>query len=447
MRRIVIMGAAGRDFHDFNVAYRDDPQTEVVAFTAAQIPFIADRTYPTQLAGPRYPGGIPVYPETDLGTLVEERHVDTVVFAYSDVSHEYVMHKASEVLAAGANFELLGPDATMLPATVPVISICAVRTGAGKSQTTRRIARILRREGLTPVVVRHPMPYGDLLAERVQRFASLDDLDRADVTIEEREEYEHHIAQGTTVFVGVDYAAILEAAEAECDVLLFDGGNNDLPFYRPTIHIVVADPLRVGHETRYHPGETNVRMADAVVINKTNVARLGDVFDLEASIRELNPTATIIRAASELQVDDEEAISGQRVLVVEDGPTLTHGGMKYGAGVIAAKHYGAAEIVDPRPYAEGTLAEVFDKYDCGPVLPAEGYSEQQRHELQRAIDSTPADLVVIATPIDLRRVVKIEKPCVRVTYRLEELPHQPSLRSIIDPAIRAARAQKANGRA
>jgi predicted GTPase len=439
MKRIVIMGAAGRDFHNFNVVYRDDPQTEVVAFTAAQIPFIADRRYPAELAGPRYPNGIPVYPEEDLTTLIEERHVDSVVFAYSDVSHEYVMHKASQVLAAGANFELLGPDATMIPTTVPVVAICAVRTGAGKSQTTRRIARILRDEGLKPVVVRHPMPYGDLLAERIQRFASMDDLDRADVTIEEREEYEHHIAEGTAVFVGVDYAAILEAAEAECDVLLFDGGNNDLPFYRPTVHVVVADPLRSGDEATYHPGETNVRMADAVIINKSNVAHLADVFDLEASIRGLNRTATIVRAASELDVDDEDAISGKRVLVVEDGPTLTHGGMKYGAGVIAARQYGAAEIVDPRPYAEGTLAEVFDRYDVGPVLPAEGYSAEQRHELQRAIDATPADLVVIATPIDLRRVVKIVKPCVRVTYRLEELADQPSLRSVIEPAIRAAK--------
>ena len=439
MRRIVIMGAAGRDFHNFNVVYRDDPQTEVAAFTAAQIPFIADRRYPTALAGPRYPSGIPVYPEDDLTTLIDERHVDNVVFAYSDVSHEYVMHKASQVLAAGADFELLGPDATMIPTTVPVVAICAVRTGAGKSQTTRRIARIVREEGLKPVVVRHPMPYGDLIAERVQRFASMDDLDRADVTIEEREEYEHHIAEGTPVFVGVDYAAILEAAEAECDVLLFDGGNNDLPFYRPTVHVVVADPLRLGDEATYHPGETNVRMADAVVINKVNVAESADVRALEVSLRRLNSTATIVRAASQLDVDDEDAISGKRVLVVEDGPTLTHGGMKYGAGVVAARRFGAAEIVDPRPYAEGTLAEVFDRYDVGPVLPAEGYSAEQRHELQRAIDATPAELVVIATPIDLRRVVKIVKPCVRVTYRLEELAGQPSLRSVIEPAIQAAK--------
>lgn len=446
MRRIVIMGAAGRDFHNFNVVYRDDPQTEVVAFTAAQIPFIADRRYPAELAGPRYPGGIPVYPEDDLTTLITERQVDSVVFAYSDVSHEYVMHKASQVLAAGADFELLGPDATMIPTTVPVVAICAVRTGAGKSQTTRRIARILRDEGVKPVVVRHPMPYGDLLAERVQRFGSMDDLDRADVTIEEREEYEHHISEGTAVFVGVDYAAILEAAEAECDILLFDGGNNDLPFYRPTVHIVVADPLRSGDEATYHPGETNVRMADAVIINKSNVAHLADVFDLEVSIRGLNRTATIVRAASELGVDDGNAISGKRVLVVEDGPTLTHGGMKYGAGVIAARQYGAAEIVDPRPYAEGTLAEVFDRYDVGPVLPAEGYSAEQRHELQRAIDATPADLVVIATPVDLRRIVKIAKPCVRVTYRLEELAGQSTLRSVIEPAIKAVVQRDGRGR-
>jgi predicted GTPase len=442
MRRIVIMGAAGRDFHNFNVVYRDDPQTEVVAFTAAQIPFIADRRYPAELAGPRYPGGIPVYPEEDLTTLIVERHVDSAVFAYSDVSHEYVMHKASQVLAAGADFELLGPDSTMIPTRIPVVAICAVRTGAGKSQTTRRIARILRDGGLRPVVVRHPMPYGDLIAERVQRFESIDELDRADVTIEEREEYEHHIGEGTPVFVGVDYSAILEEVEAGWDVLLFDGGNNDLPFYRPTVHLVVADPLRVGNEAKYHPGETNVRMADAVLINKVNVAESADVHALEASIRALNPTAPIVRAASRLDVDDPDAISGKRVLVVEDGPTLTHGEMKFGAGVMAAHQYGAAEIVDPRPYAEGTLADVFDRYDVGPVLPAEGYSAEQRHELQRAIDSTPADLVVIATPIDLRRIVKIEKPCVRVMYRLEELAGEPSLSSIIEPASRAAKQRR-----
>ena len=298
MRRIVIMGAAGRDFHNFNVRYRSDPQSEVVAFTAAQIPFIADRTYPSGLAGPRYPGGIPIYPEEDLDTLLSERHVDGVVFAYSDVSHEYVMHKASQVLAAGADFELLGPDSTMIPTTIPVVAICAVRTGAGKSQTTRRIASILREEGLKPVVVRHPMPYGDLLAERVQRFESIDDLDRADVTIEEREEYEHHIAEGTPVFVGVDYGAILEEIEGAWDVLLFDGGNNDLPFYRPTVHIVVADPLRAGDEATYHPGETNVRMADAVLINKVDVAERADLHALEASIRAVNATAPIIRAAN-----------------------------------------------------------------------------------------------------------------------------------------------------
>jgi predicted GTPase len=439
MRRVVIMGAAGRDFHNFNVVLRDDPQTDVVAFTATQIPFIDDRRYPAELAGPRYPGGIPVFPEEDLSLLIAERHVDAVVFAYSDVSHEYVMHKASQVLAAGADFELLGPASTMLPTTIPVVAICAVRTGAGKSQTTRHIASILRGEGLRPVAVRHPMPYGDLVAERVQRFESIEDLDRADVTIEEREEYEHHIGAGIPVFVGVDYGAILEQVEAEWDVLLFDGGNNDLPFYRPTVHLVVADPLRSGDEARYHPGEANVRMADAVLINKVNVAEPADVHTLEASLRALNPTAPIIHAASQVDVDDPDAISGKRVLVVEDGPTLTHGGMKYGAGVTAAREHGAAEIVDPRPFAEGTLAEVFDRYDVGPVLPAEGYSAEQRHELQRAIDTTPADLVVIATPIDLRRIVKIEKPCVRVTYRLEELTGQPSLRSVVDPAIRAAK--------
>jgi predicted GTPase len=439
MRRVVIMGAAGRDFHNFNVVFKNDPQTEVVAFTATQIPFISDRRYPPELAGDRYPAGIPIYPEDELPRLIQERHVDTVVFAYSDVSHEYVMHRASEVLAAGADFELLGSERTMIPTSVPVIAVCAVRTGAGKSQTTRRIARILRDEGLTPVVVRHPMPYGDLVAERVQRFTSLEDLDRADVTIEEREEYEHHLSEGTVVMVGVDYQAILEEAETMCDVLLFDGGNNDLPFYRPTVHLVVADPLRAGHESTYHPGETNIRMADAVLINKVNEAKDADVREVESAIHEMNPKARVLLAASEVHVDDPDAIAGRRVLVVEDGPTLTHGGMKYGAGVVAARRYGAAEIVDPRPFVEGTIAEVFDRYDVGPVLPAEGYSDEQRYELQRAIEATPADLVVIATPIDLRRVVKIEKPCVRVTYALHELPLEPTLRSIVEPVIRAAR--------
>jgi predicted GTPase len=436
---VLIMGAAGRDFHDFNVVFRDDPQTEVVAFTATQIPFIADRRYPPELSGERYPGGIPIYPEEDLTLLIKERHVDTVVFAYSDVSHEYVMHRASEVMAAGADFQLLGPQRTMIPTSVPVIAVCAVRTGAGKSPTTRRIARILRDEGLTPLVVRHPMPYGDLVAERVQLFTTSDDLDRADVTIEEREEYEHHLSEGTAVMVGVDYQAILDEAETRCDVLLFDGGNNDLPFYRPTVHLVVADPLRAGHESTYHPGETNIRMADAVLINKVNEAKDADIRSVEATIRELNPRALILSAASEVHVDDPDAIAGRRVLVVEDGPTLTHGGMKYGAGVVAARRYGAAEIVDPRPYVEGTIAEVFDRYDVGPVLPAEGYSEEQRYELQRAIDATPADVVLIATPIDLRHVVKIEKPCVRVTYSLHELPLEPTLRAVVAPAVRAAR--------
>jgi predicted GTPase len=445
MQRVVIMGAAGRDFHNFNVVYRDDPHAEVVAFTAAQIPFIADRRYPTELAGARYTEGIPIYPEENLARLIEEKRVDAVVFAYSDVSHEYVMHRASEVLAAGADFQLLGPKATMIPTTIPVVAVCAVRTGAGKSQTTRRIAEILRDEGLRPVVVRHPMPYGDLLAERVQRFDSSEELDQTDVTIEEREEYEHHLAEGTPVVVGVDYQAILEEVESMGDVLLFDGGNNDLPFYRPTVHIVIADPLRVGHESVYHPGETNVRMADVVMINKVNVADEAEVRALEANIRSLNPGAAIVRAASVVDVDDPDAIAGRRVLVVEDGPTLTHGGMKYGAGVVAARQYGAAEIVDPRRYAEGTLAEILDRYDVGPVLPAEGYSAEQRYELQRAIDATPADLVVIATPIDLRRIVKIDKPCVRVTYRLEELPSQPSLHSIVDPAICVAKARREEG--
>jgi len=420
-RRVLIMGAAGRDFHDFNVTYRDDPESEVVAFTATQIPFIADRTYPRELAGPRYPEGIPIYPEERLAKLIADLKVDDVVFAYSDVSHEYVMHRASQVLAAGANFVLLGPHATMLRAEVPVVAVCAVRTGSGKSQTTRYIAELLKREGLKVVAVRHPMPYGDLLAERVQRFAELEDLDRAGVTIEEREEYEAHIRAGTVVYAGVDYGAILEQAQRECDVLLWDGGNNDLPFYRPDVHITVADPLRAGDERTYHPGEANLRMAGVVLINKVNTAKPGQVADVEASVRQFNPGATIIKAASVVTLSHPEQVTGKRVLVVEDGPTLTHGGMKFGAGVVAARQAGAAEIVDPRPYVTGTIAEVFDRYDVGPVLPAEGYSPGQLRELERVITATPCDTVVIATPIDLRHVICLTRPAVRVTYELEEI--------------------------
>jgi predicted GTPase len=435
-RRILIMGAAGRDFHDFNVVYRDDPETEVVAFTATQIPFIDDRTYPHELAGPRYPLGIPIHPEEELETLIRDLKVDDVVFAYSDVSHEYVMHEASRVLATGANFELLGPDATMLQAAVPVVAVCAVRTGSGKSQTTRRIAELLHERGVRTVAVRHPMPYGDLVAERVQRFETPQDLDAAAVTVEEREEYEAHIDAGTVVYAGVDYAAILEQAQRECDVLLWDGGNNDLPFFRPDLHVVVADPLRPGHERTFHPGEANIRMADVVIVNKVDSAQPGVVAAVERSVGELNPRAEIVRASSRVLVDDPLAIAGKRVVVVEDGPTLTHGGMKFGAGVVAARRFGAREIVDPRPYVTGSIREVFERYDVGPVLPAEGYSAGQLEELRKAIEDTPCEAVVIGTPIDLRHLVAFSKPAVRVTYELDlEEEATQRLRRALDPVV------------
>jgi predicted GTPase len=433
-RKVLIMGAAGRDFHDFNVVYRGDPGVEVVAFTATQIPFIDERIYPASLAGPGYPEGIPIRPEDELETLIRELGVDDVVFAYSDVSHEQVMHAGSRVLAAGANFVLLGPDATLLDATVPVISVCAVRTGCGKSQTTRYIARMLREQGLRTVAVRHPMPYGDLAAMAVQRFGDLASLDAAGVTVEEREEYESHINAGGVIYAGVDYGAILEQAQAECDVVLWDGGNNDLPFYRPDLHIVVADPLRAGHERTYHPGEANVRMADVVVINKVDQATAEQIATVERSVAELNPAATIVRAESRVSVDEPNLIEGKRVLVVEDGPTLTHGGMKIGAGVVAARANGAAEIVDPRPYVTGTIASVFERYDVGPILPAMGYSPAQLQELQAAIEATPCDTVVLGTPMDLRHVIDIERPAVAVSYELVEAGG-PALRDLVAPVV------------
>ena len=434
-RRVLIMGAAGRDFHNFNVVYRDDPDNVVVAFTATQIPFIDDRTYPASLAGERYPNGIPIHDETDLTRLIRELEVDDVVFAYSDVSHENVMHRGSEAMAAGANFLLLGPRDTMLEATVPVVAVCAVRTGSGKSQTTRAIAATLKEAGERVVAVRHPMPYGNLEAQRVQRYAAIEDLDRYDTTIEEREEFEPHIASGTIIYAGVDYGDILEQAQAECDVLLWDGGNNDLPFYEPTVHVVVADPLRAGHETRYHPGETNLRMADVVVINKVDSATPDQVESLIRTIDAVNPGATIVKANSRVTVDEPDAIEGKRVIVVEDGPTLTHGDMKFGAGVVAARLHGAAEVVDPRPWAVGTIDETFRKYDVGPVLPAMGYSDEQLEEMAKTIDAAEADLVVIGTPIDLRRVIDFRKPAVRVRYELEVLPDSPSLADVLKPVI------------
>ena len=431
MKKVLIMGAAGRDFHNFNVAYRDDPDVEVVAFTATQIPGIDDRRYPPELAGSRYPNGIPIHAEAGLSKLIADLEVDEVVFAYSDVSHEYVMHHASAVLAAGASFGILGPDATMLRSTKPVVAICAVRTGAGKSQTTRSVVRALKEMGRAPVVVRHPMPYGDIVAQRVQRFASYDDLKQANATVEEREEYESHLAAGTVVYAGVDYEEILKAAQSEADVVIWDGGNNDLPFFRPDVHLVVADPHRPGHETTYHPGEANFRRGDVIVINKCDTAEQANIDSVERAARELNPSAVVIRANSPVTVDEPDSVQGKRVLVIEDGPTLSHGEMTYGAGVVAARKHGASEIVDPRPYATGSLAAVYEKYPVGPVLPAMGYSAEQIDELERTIDEAPIDLVIIATPVDLAKVADIRKPTVRVRYELEEAEGSPTVAEVL----------------
>ena len=431
MKKVLIMGAAGRDFHNFNLVYRDDPDVEVVGFTATQIPGIDDRRYPPELAGAQYPNGIPIHPEQELSDLIRRLEVDEVVFAYSDVSHEYVMHRASEALAAGASFALLGPNATMLESTKPVVAICAVRTGSGKSQTTRAVVRALTDQGRTTVVVRHPMPYGNLVAQRVQRFASYEDLLEANATVEEREEYEAHLAAGTVVFAGVDYEEILKAAQSEADVVVWDGGNNDLPFFRPDVHVVVADPHRAGHETTYHPGEANLRMGDVIVINKVDTADPDKVEAVEATAREVNPGAVIIRADSPVTLDDPGALEGKRVLVIEDGPTLSHGEMTYGAGVVAARQHGAAEIIDPRPYVTGSLRQVFERYPVGPVLPAMGYSPAQIDELERTIDEAPVDVVVIATPVDLAKVADIRKPSVRVRYELAEREGYPTLAEVL----------------
>ena len=433
--RVLIMGAAGRDFHNFNVYFRDNPAYEVVAYTATQIPNIEGRTYPPELTGKLYPAGIPIYPESEINSLIRELDVDQVVFAYSDVSHEYVMHKASQVLAAGADFRLMGTKETMLKAKVPVVSVCAVRTGSGKSQTSRRTSDILRQMGKKLVVVRHPMPYGDLVRQACQRFASYEDLDKHDCSIEEREEYEPHLDRGTIVYAGVDYERILHQAEQEAEVILWDGGNNDLPFYVPDLHIVVTDPLRAGHELRYHPGEANLRMADVVVINKIETADPDEVAIVRRNISALNPEATIVDAASPIFVDDPQAIKGSNVLIIEDGPTLTHGEMAYGAGFVAAQRFGAAEIVDPRPYAVGSIAETFRKYpNTGPILPAMGYGARQIQELEETINATPCDLVIVATPIDLRRVVKINRPSQRVRYELQEIG-RPTLQDVLESAF------------
>jgi len=434
MRRnkVIIMGAAGRDFHNFNVYFRDNPDYEVVAFTATQIPDIEGRLYPPELAGSLYPQGIPIYSEAELPELIRRYGIDQVVFAYSDVSHEYVMHRASLALACGADFRLMGADSTMLKSSRPVVSVCAVRTGSGKSQTSRRVSDILRKMGKRLVVVRHPMPYGNLAEQAVQRFATYEDLARHKCTIEEREEYEPHLARGTIVYAGVDYERILREAEKEAEIILWDGGNNDLPFYRPDLHIVVADPHRAGHELRYHPGEANLRLADVVVINKVDTARPEDVEKVRRNVEAINPKAIIIEAASPLFLDEPDSIRGKRVLVVEDGPTLTHGEMAYGAGVVAARRFGAAEIIDPRPYAVGSIKETFAKYPTtGTVLPAMGYSPRQVEELEKTIRATPCDLVIVATPIDLGRLIQVDKPTLRVRYELQEIG-RPNLEDVLN---------------
>lgn len=429
-KRVLIVGAAGRDFHNFNVYYRDNPDFEVVAFTATQIPGIDDRTYPPELAGHLYPDGIPILNEDQLETLVRDRAVDQVVFAYSDVSHGHVMHIGSRAMAAGADYVLLGPRSTALKANVPVVAVCAVRTGSGKSQTTRAVTRILKKAGKRVAVVRHPMPYGHLVDQIAQRFETFEDLTAADCTIEEREEYEPHIAQGSIVYAGVDYGKILERAESDVDVVVWDGGNNDLPFYEPDVHITVADPLRVGHETRYHPGETNLRMADVVVINKIDSAAPEDVATLKKTIATENPGAVVIDAHSPVTVEEGADLAGKRVLVVEDGPSLTHGEMGFGAGVVAAREAGAT-LVDPRPWATGSIEGVFAKYPhMGALLPAMGYSAEQRKDLEDTINSSDADVVLIATPIDLRKICNLTKPAVRASYELEEVS-SPTLTDVL----------------
>jgi len=416
------MGAAGRDFHNFNVFYRDNKDYTVVAFTATQIPNIEGRKYPAALAGSLYPEGIPIFPESELVSLIKDLKVDQVVFAYSDVPHEVVMHKASIVLAAGADFRLMGTGTTQIKSTKPVISVCAVRTGSGKSQTTRRVSLILRAMGYKVAAIRHPMPYGDLVKQKVQRFATYADLDKHECTIEEREEYEPHIDNGVIVYAGVDYEAILRQAEQEVDIVLWDGGNNDFPFYVSDLNIVVADPHRAGHEKAYHPGETNVRMADVFVINKVDTADPAKVIEVRNTLHELNPKAVVIEGASPLFVDDPEAIRGKRVLVIEDGPTLTHGEMAYGAGWVAAKRFGAGEIVDPRPFAVGSIHATYVKYpNTGVILPAMGYGDDMVKDLEKTINKADVDLVISATPIDLNRIIKVNKPMQRVRYELQEI--------------------------
>jgi predicted GTPase len=429
--KVLIMGAAGRDFHNFNTYFRDNEHYEVVAFTATQIPFINDRKYPAALAGRLYPHGIPIHDESELSALVKKHHVEQVVFAYSDVPYEYLMHRSALVNALGADFRLMGPDHTMVKSTKPVIAVCAVRTGAGKSQTTRKIQTMLREAGRKVVSIRHPMPYGDLVKQRVQRFATVEDLAKNECTIEEMEEYEPHVVAGNVIYAGVDYEAIVREAEKEADVILWDGGNNDYSFYRPDLYITVADPLRPGDGLVYYPGEVNLRLADVIVMNKIDSAdRAGIEAELDA-VRSVNPTAQIVMAASPVTVDDPAAVRGKRVLVVEDGPTLTHGEMKYGAGTVAARQLGAAGFIDPRPFATGEIKATFEKYpDIGVLLPAMGYSDQQLRDLETTINSSGAEVVVIGTPMDLRRIVKITLPAVQVRYDLQEIGH-PTLEDVL----------------
>ncbi len=432
MQRVLILGAAGRDFHDFNVVFRNHPEFQVVAFTATQIPDIAGRRYPAELAGDLYPDGIPILEEDRMEEIIRDQHVDTVVFAYSDVAYPTLMHLASRAVAAGADFWLLATERTQLKAKVPVVSVCAVRTGCGKSPVSRRIAAELRDQGWHPVVVRHPMPYGDLIEQRAQRFATLADLDRYKCTIEEREEYEPHIVAGTTVYAGVDYHDILRQAEQEGDVILWDGGNNDTSFYRPDLAIVVLDPHRAGHELGYYPGEVNFRSADVLIINKVDTADPDGIKTVRRNIALHNPKAKVIETACRVKVDDPDAINGKTVLVVEDGPTLTHGEMPYGAGVVAANRYHASALIDPRPYAVGSIQKTFDKFPhLWRVLPAMGYSDTQRHELEETIRRVPCEIVVVATPIDLARTIHLDKPNVSVRYEVEEIG-KPAISELIE---------------
>lgn len=435
-KKVIIMGAAGRDFHNFNTFFRDNSEYEVIGFTATQIPNIEERKYPKELAGELYPDGIPIFPENELTSLIKDKNVEFVVFSYSDVSHTYVMHKASEVLAAGAHYLLLGSKDTMLKSEKPIIAICAVRTGSGKSQTTRRVTDILAAHGKKVVVIRHPMPYGDLKEQIVQRFSKYEDLEKHKCTIEEREEYEPHIEKGIVVYAGVDYEKILREAENEADIILWDGGNNDIPFYKPDLHIVVLDPLRAGHELLYHPGETNLRMCDVAIINKIDSAKKADVEKVRKNIKDVNPDATIIEANSPVSVDKPDLVKDKKVLVIEDGPTLTHGGMSYGAGFVAAERAGVQAVVDPRPFAVRTIKETFNKYpQIGKILPAMGYGEEQIKDLEETINSSPVDAVIIATPIDLSKLIKINKPSVRVKYKLEERG-DITLSNVLNPFLR-----------